>query len=130
MRNSPSQIVIAGTMVGVCECLLYGYKAGLDLEQMLRSISSGAAACWTSTNLAPHILQRNFDWGFFVERFVKDMGIVLEESKLMNLTLTGLTLAHGLYQSVVALGHGRSGTHALMLAPEQLSHMTVSRRLE
>ena len=125
-----NQIVIASTMVGVCESLLFGYKAGLDLDRLLRSISGGAAACWTLTNLAPRILQRNFDPGFFVEHFVKDMAIVLEESRRMNLTLPGLALAHGLYQSVVALGHGRSGTHALILALEQLSRVTVSRRQE
>jgi len=125
-----NQIVIASTMVGVCESLLFGYKAGLDLDRLLRSISGGAAACWTLTNIAPRILQRNFDPGFFVEHFVKDMAIVLEESRRMNLTLPGLALAHGLYQSVVALGHGRSGTHALMLALEQLSPVTVSKRQE
>ena len=125
-----NQIVIASTMVGVCESLLFGYKAGLDLDRMLRSISGGAAACWTLTHLAPRILERNFDPGFFVEHFVKDMAIVLEESRRMNLTLPGLALAHGLYQSVVALGHGRSGTHALILALEQLSRVTVSRRQE
>ncbi|NOS83054.1 MAG: NAD(P)-dependent oxidoreductase, partial [Nitrospira sp.] len=70
-----NQIVIAGTMVGVCESLLYGYKAGLDLNNMLESIRGGAAACWTLDNLAPKILQRNFDPGFFVEHFIKDMGI-------------------------------------------------------
>ena len=59
-----NQIVIAGTMVGVCESLLYGYKAGLDLNRMLDSIRGGAAACWTLDNLAPRILQRNFDPGF------------------------------------------------------------------
>ena len=59
-----NQILIAGTMVGVCESLLFGYKAGLDLDQTLRSISCGAAACWMLTNLAPRILQRNFDPGF------------------------------------------------------------------
>lgn len=117
-----NQIVIAGTMIGVCESLLYGYKAGLDLNQVLRSISGGAAACWTLDNLAPKILQRNFDPGFFVEHFVKDMGIALEEAQRMKLTLPGLTLAHELYNRVVALGHGRSGTHALMLALEELSH--------
>jgi 3-hydroxyisobutyrate dehydrogenase len=122
-----NQIVIAGTMVGVCESLLYGYKAGLDLSRMLASISRGAAACWTLDNLAPRILQRNFDPGFFVEHFVKDMGIVLEESKRMNLTLPGLALVHGLYQSVIALGHDRSGTQALMLALERLSGVTVAR---
>jgi len=119
-----NQIVIAGTMVGVCESLLYGFKAGLDLSQMLDSIRGGAAACWTLDNLAPRILQRNFDPGFFVEHFIKDMGIALDEAKRMNLTLPGLKLVHGLYQRVQALGHGRSGTHALLLALEQLSSTT------
>ncbi len=118
-----NQIVIAGTMVGVCESLLYGYKAGLDLNRMLDSIRGGAAACWTLDNLAPRILQRNFDPGFFVEHFIKDMGLALEESKRMGLVLPGLTLVHQLYQAVQTLGHGRSGTHALMLALEDLAHI-------
>jgi 3-hydroxyisobutyrate dehydrogenase len=115
-----NQIVIAGTMVGVCESLLYGYKAGLDLNRMLDSIRGGAAACWTLDHLAPRILQRNFDPGFFVEHFVKDMGLALEESKRMGFVLPGLTLVHQLYQTVQTLGHGRSGTHALILALEDL----------
>jgi 3-hydroxyisobutyrate dehydrogenase len=116
-----NQIVIAGTMIGVCESLLYGYKAGLDLHKMLDSIRGGAAACWTLDHLAPRILQRNFDPGFFVEHFVKDMGLALEESKRMGLALPGLTLVHQLYRTVQQLGHGRSGTHALILALEDLS---------
>ncbi|MEO8046725.1 MAG: NAD(P)-dependent oxidoreductase [Nitrospirota bacterium] len=121
-----NQIVIAGTMVGVCESLLYGYKAGLDLNRMLESIRGGAAACWTLDNLAPRILQRNFDPGFFVEHFIKDMEIALEEATRMGLALPGLTLVHQLYQTVQTLGHGRSGTHALMLALEGLSKVHVS----
>ena len=121
-----NQIVIAGTMVGVCESLLYGYKAGLDLNRMLESIRGGAAACWTLDNLAPRILQRNFDPGFFVEHFIKDMGIALEEAKRMGLVLPGLTLVHQLYQTVQTLGHGRSGTHALILALEELAQLRVS----
>jgi 3-hydroxyisobutyrate dehydrogenase len=115
-----NQIVIAGTMIGVCESLLYGHKAGLDLNRMLDSIRGGAAACWTLDHLAPRILQRNFDPGFFVEHFVKDMGLALEESKRMGLVLPSLTLVHQLYHRVIDLGHGRSGTHALMLALEDL----------
>jgi 3-hydroxyisobutyrate dehydrogenase len=121
-----NQIVIAGTMVGVCESVLYGYKAGLDLNRMLDSIRGGAAACWTLDHLAPRILQRNFDPGFYVEHFVKDMGLALEESKRMGLVLPGLTLVHQLYQTVQTLGHGRSGTHALMLALEELAQIHVS----
>jgi 3-hydroxyisobutyrate dehydrogenase len=121
-----NQIVIAGTMVGVCESLLYGYKAGLDLNRMLESVRGGAAACWTLDNLAPRILQRNFDPGFFVEHFIKDMGLALEEATRMGLVLPGLALVHQLYQTVQTLGHGRSGTHALILALESLSDIEIT----
>lgn len=123
-----NQIVIAGTMIGVCEALLYGYKAGLDLETMLQSISKGAAACWTLDNLAPRILQRNFEPGFFVEHFVKDMEIALKEAAQMNLSLPGLALVHQLYVALKANGYGKKGTHALMLALEQLSNMTIEHK--
>jgi 3-hydroxyisobutyrate dehydrogenase len=116
-----NQIVIAGTMIGVCESLVYGARAGLDLETMLSSIKSGAAGCWTLENLAPRILKRNFDPGFLVEHFIKDMGIALEEARRMQLALPGLALVHQLYVAVQAEGHGRRGTHALMLALEHLS---------
>jgi 3-hydroxyisobutyrate dehydrogenase len=118
-----NQIVIAGTMVGVCESLLYGYRTGLQLDRMLDSIRGGAAACWSLDNLAPRILARNFNPGFFVEHFIKDLGIALEESRRRSLSLPGLALAHQLYERVQALGHGRDGTHALMLALEDLSHV-------
>ncbi len=118
-----NQIQIAGTMVGMCESLIYARKAGLDVETMLRSISGGAAGCWSLENLAPRICKRNFDPGFFVDHFVKDMGIALEEAKRMNLPLPGLALAHQLYVAVQALGHGRKGTHALMLAVEHIAGM-------
>lgn len=116
-----NQIVIAGTMIGVCEALLYAKKAGLDLETMLAAIRGGAAACWTLENLAPRMLKRNFDPGFFVDHFVKDIGIALEESRRMGLKLPGLELVYQLYRTVQELGHGKKGTHALYLALEQLN---------
>lgn len=116
-----NQIVIAGTMIGVCESLLYGQRAGLNLETMLQSVRPGAAGCWTLDNLAPRILQRNFAPGFLVDHFVKDMEIALAEAERMNLTLPGLKLVHELYQKVQAQGHGKSGTHALYLALEAMS---------
>jgi len=108
-------------MIGVCESLVYGAKAGLNLETMLASIKSGAAGCWTLENLAPRVLKRNFDPGFLVEHFIKDMGIALAEARRMNLALPGLALVQQLYIAVQAQGHGRKGTHALVLALEHLS---------
>ena len=85
-----NQIVIAGTMIGVCESLLYGARAGLDLNTMLQSIRGGAAGCWTLENLAPRVLNGNFDPGFMVEHFIKDMGIALDEAARMKVALPGL----------------------------------------
>lgn len=111
-----NQTLIASNMVGVCEALLYGYKAGLDLPTVLQSVGSGAAGSWSLSNLGPRIMDNNFDPGFFVEHFIKDMGIALAESKKMGLSLPGLALANQLYLAVQAQGHGRDGTHALQLA--------------
>ncbi|HUG90800.1 MAG TPA: NAD(P)-dependent oxidoreductase [Planctomycetaceae bacterium] len=118
-----NQILIATNMIGVCEALLYGYKAGLDLETVLQSVGSGAAGSWSLSNLGPRIMKNNFDPGFFVEHFIKDMGIALAESKKMGLALPGLALAHQLYLAVKSQGHGRAGTHALMLALAGLSNV-------
>ena len=116
-----NQIVIAGTMIGVCESLLYGARAGLDLNTMLQSIRGGAAGCWTLENLAPRVLKGNFDPGFMVDHFIKDMGIALDEAARMRLALPGLALVRQLYLATAAQGHARSGTHALYLALKNLS---------
>ena len=116
-----NQILIATNMIGVCESLLYGYKAGLDLPTMLQSVGPGAAGSWSLNNLGPRIMNNNFDPGFFVEHFVKDMGIALSEAKRMGLCLPGLALGEQLYLSVKAKGWGRNGTHALMLTLAEMA---------
>jgi len=116
-----NQILIATNMIGVCESLLYAYKAGLDLPTALQSVAPGAAGSWSLSNLGPRIIANNFDPGFYVEHFIKDMGIALDEAARMGLCLPGLALARQLYLGVKAQGHGRDGTHALMLALANLS---------
>ena len=121
-----NQITIAGTMIGVCESLLYAHQAGLNGDKLLESICQGAAGCWTLDHLAPKMLQRDFAPGFFVEHFIKDMGMALVEANRMRLLLPGLTVVHKLYQAVQAQGHGCSGTHALLLALEGMSPTHLS----
>ncbi len=116
-----NQILVAAGMVGVCEALLYAYRAGLDLERVLQSVTPGAAGSWTLSNLAPRIIRNQFEPGFFVEHFIKDMGLALAESKRMGLSMPGLALAEQLYVALAAQGHGRDGTHALMIALAGLS---------
>jgi len=118
-----NQTLIATNMIGVCEALLYAHQAGLDLPTVMESVGSGAAGSWSLANLGPRIIAGNFDPGFFVEHFIKDMGIALAEGKRMGLSLPGLALAHQLYLAVQAQGHGRDGTHALQLALASMANV-------
>jgi 3-hydroxyisobutyrate dehydrogenase len=123
-----NQILITTTMIGVCEALLYAYKAGLDLNTVMQSVASGAAGSWSLSNLGPRMIAGNFEPGFFVEHFLKDMGIALAESRRMKLALPGLALSEQLYRAVEAQGYGRKGTHALLLALANLSRIDWSAR--
>jgi 3-hydroxyisobutyrate dehydrogenase len=123
-----NQILIAGNMIGVCEGLLYAYKAGLDLETVMQSVASGAAGSWSLSNLGPRIIANDFAPGFFVEHFVKDLGIALAEAKRLNLCLPGLALANQLYLSLLAHGHARDGTQSLQLALASMSNVDWLRR--
>lgn len=116
-----NQILGATGMIGVCEALLYAYRAGLDLEKVIESVAPGAAGSWALSNLGPRIIKGDFAPGFFIEHFLKDMEIALEETRRMGLTLPGITLAEKLYRAVAAQGHARDGTQSLILALAQMS---------
>ncbi len=116
-----NQIVIAGTMAGVSEALVYGARAGLDLVKMVSTISKGAAGCWTLDNLAPRVLRGDYAPGFMVDHFIKDMTIAVEEADAMGLSLPSLALTRELYKAVKAQGHGKDGTQVLVKALESLS---------
>jgi 3-hydroxyisobutyrate dehydrogenase len=108
-----NQIAIASGMVGVCEALAYAEKSGLDPNKVLSSISAGAAGSWSLSNLAPRMLQDNFEPGFYVKHFIKDMKIAIDEAEKMNLQVPGLSLAKQLYEQLAGLGEENSGTQAL-----------------
>ena len=116
-----NQTLIATGMIGVCEALLYAYKAGLDPATVLESVSGGAAGSWSLQNYAPRMLKGDFAPGFLVEHFIKDMEIALAEARRMDLALPGLALAHELYLALRAQGDGPCGTQALIRALARLS---------
>lgn len=110
-----NQILIAANMLGVCEGLLYAERAGLDPTKVIESVGSGAAGSWSINNLGPRIIRGDFEPGFFVEHFIKDLSIALEEAERMGLELPALALAKRSYEALAALGHGRRGTQAIYL---------------
>ncbi|WP_243289930.1 NAD(P)-dependent oxidoreductase [Bacillus sp. FJAT-47783] len=108
-----NQIAIASGMMGVCESVLYAEKAGLDPATVLKSIESGAAGSWSLSNYVPRIIAGNFEPGFYVKHFIKDMKIALQSAKEMGLETPGLKLAMNLYEELARMGEENSGTHAL-----------------
>ena len=116
-----NQILVAGNMIGACEALLYAQRAGLDAQAVIDVIGKGAAASWTINHLGPRMLQGDFAAGFYVEHFIKDMDLALNECDRLHLELPGLRLVRRLYQQLVEFGHGRSGTQALLLALEKMN---------
>lgn len=116
-----NQILISGTMIGAVESLLYAHTAGLDISEVISAIGSGAAGSWTINNLGPKIAKKDFDPGFFIKHFVKDMGIALEEARRMNIALPGLALVNQFYISAMAMGYENLGTQALYKVFENMN---------
>ncbi len=124
-----NQILVASGMIGVCESLLYAHKSGLHLESVLQSVSSGAAGSWALSNLGPRIVANNFDPGFFVDHFVKDLGIAVEGAEQMGLRLPGLKLAKELYEDVQRRGDGKFGTQVLQKSLARMSGIDWESRM-
>ncbi len=108
-----NQIAIASNMMGVCEAMAYAKKSGLDPKLVLQSIETGAAGSWSLSNLAPRMLAGNFEPGFYVKHFIKDMKIAIESAQQMGLDTPGLQQAIKLYEQLASQGEGDSGTQAL-----------------
>lgn len=118
-----NQILIAGTMIGVVESLLYAYKTGMNLDSVIDVIGKGAASSWSINNLGKRIAKGDFDPGFFIKHFIKDMGIALDEAKRINLALPGLSLAHQFYIAATSLGYENLGTQGLYKVFQKMNNI-------
>ncbi|MFA9556429.1 NAD(P)-dependent oxidoreductase [Evansella sp. AB-rgal1] len=108
-----NQIVIAGTMLGVSEALVYAKKAGLDQKKVLQSIETGAARSFALSNLGLRMIEGDFNPGFYIKHFIKDLKIALDSARELGLETYGVALAKELYESLAEDGNEDLGTQAL-----------------
>lgn len=109
-----NQIMVAGTMTGMTELLVYSKAAGLDLERVIEQVGSGSAANWSLTNYGPRILKQDYTAGFFVKHFVKDLKIALDEAEKMGIDLPATRQAALLYEQLAGKDFADDGTQALV----------------
>ena len=121
-----NQIILSGNMIGMVEGIIYSYKAGLPVAKVIELISTGAAGSASLRVLGPRILKGDLEPGFYIEHYVKDMELALDEARRLNLCLPGLSLVHQFYKALVANGQGRKGTQALILALEMLNNTKIT----
>jgi 2-hydroxy-3-oxopropionate reductase len=120
-----NQIAVAVANLAMSEALIFGAKAGIDLEKMHQAISGGAAGSWQLTNLAPRVFKRDFAPGFMVKLQQKDLRLVLQEADRLHLALPATSLVHSLFNALETTGAGNEGTQALVKVLEQLARVEV-----
>jgi 3-hydroxyisobutyrate dehydrogenase len=116
-----NQIAIAGNLAGAVEAITYANGAGLDPRTVLASIGSGSAGSWQLNNMVPRMLDGDFEPGFYVKHFLKDLRIALDSARAMKFDLPLLALAESLFSSLQESGSGDKGTQALYLLYERRS---------
>lgn len=109
-----NQIAIAGAIAGACEALAYAKAVGMDPQVMLDSISTGAAGSAQMSNVVPRILKDDFNPGFFIKHFIKDMKLADEEATAADAKLGTLEYVLGMYEELEEKGLGDLGTQALI----------------
>ena len=109
-----NQIMIAGTLSGVCEAITYAQEKGLDLDTFMKSVSAGAAGSRQLDLFGPKIAAGDYTPGFFMKHFIKDMKLALIEANKSGLDLGVLSQVLANYEELEAEGYGELGTQALI----------------
>ena len=111
-----NQIAIAGTLAGVCEAIAYARAAGLDVDEVISTISGGAASSWQLANNGPKSAHGDFAPGFFIKHFIKDMTLADGEARERDLPMPVLEKVLAMFRALEAQGYGDEGTQALIRA--------------
>lgn len=119
-----NQILIASTMIGTVEAMLYAEKANLDMGKVIQLIGQGAAGCWSLNQLGPRMIKEDWEPGFYVKHFIKDIKIALDDAEKMGLELKGLELAKCFYSEVISAGYPEKGTQVLLKVLRSMNKRT------
>lgn len=117
-----NQVSLASCMVGWADALALAEQGGLDADKMLEMVGSGMGSSCALAELAPRALEGDWKPGFLVEHMRKDIGLALQQSEDLDITLPGAETAYTLFDMLCQIGGKRMGTQAIeLLYAEQSS---------
>ena len=120
-----NQVAVALHNLATSESLLLGSAAGLELNDLLKVLTSGAASSWNLVNFGPRIVNRDFEPGFKAVHLLKDLKNIMRLAEEKNLMLPGAALVHQLYLAVMASNEGEKGTQVLARVLERLAEREI-----
>jgi 3-hydroxyisobutyrate dehydrogenase len=120
-----NQVICGLNQLAVCEGIMFGIKAGLDMDKMMKVVTAGAAGSWQLSNIGPKILKGDLEPGFKVKHFLKDLRLIMETAAELKLPLPGTSLVNQLYRAVEAEGKEEKGVQALIVTLEKLAEYYI-----
>jgi 3-hydroxyisobutyrate dehydrogenase len=114
-----NQICIAGLVQGLSEGIHFAKKAGLNIEEVIETISKGAAQSWQMENRYKTMMAGKYDFGFAVDWMRKDLSICTAEARRNGAHLPVAALVDQVYSEVQKMGGGRWDTSALLARLER-----------
>lgn len=125
IAKAANQVIVAGTMVAMAEALVLAQKCGVDPAKVVQAISQGAAQCWALDNKPSRLFKRNLDPGFKAHMQAKDLKIVVDTARSYQIAVPQTSLAHQLYEAMIAMGNGELDNSAVVTVLEALANTTV-----
>jgi len=120
-----NHIATAASLRGLSEGLVFADKVGLDVSKYLSAVSRGVMGSKVMGLFGGRVIERDFAPGGFANYMLKDLGMALQGSEEMGVSLPETALHHQLYMSMKANGDGFLGCHVLITAIERLSNHSL-----
>jgi len=118
-----NQIILGHNITGVCEAIIFAYKAGLDVKETINYLAKGSAASTQLSFYFPRMEKRDFEPGFYAEHFLKDLKLAVEECDRMGIKLKNLELVTEMFDVMCKEGFEKKGHHGLLLLLEKMNKL-------
>jgi len=122
-----NQLLAGVHIVAAAEAMAFGAKLGLDTQRLYEVIKNAAGGSWMFENRVPAMLSEDWTPHSMLSIFVKDLGIVLEESKVLGYSAPLTATAHQMNLMGASYGWAREADSGIVRIWELMTGVSVSK---